>query len=1010
MKLRCVGMIRILGSIIAFLSVAAILAAQVITGTIVGNVHDQSGAVIPGARVVATNLGTGYHQEVVANERGLFSLPGLPNGSYSVEVGARGFMSLKQGPITLNSNQRLSLDLSLTPGRVEQTVDVKGDAQRIQTQEATVKAQIYLDQVQNLPMNSRSPFELGLLAPSIQTNRQQSGPSVQYTINGQNANGYKLAFDGAEVGIGGDAQYFAANNFNLSITSLDAIQEFDIATSNYSAEIKGSSGYVNFVSKSGTNKLHGDVYDYFRNGALDAANYFQAKKGSLKQNDFGATFTGPIVKNKIFFMVSYEGQRIHLPFAGFANVPTEAFRATVDARLKPLLKLTPLPTEAIAGNANVGIYRTNVAAVTNQNLITGRVDFNLSDKDRVFTQYTFNDGQLHGGGPTTSNGTSIFPGISNSQPERHQFATAGWTHTFSPTLLNDLNLALNRYLQGRRIGPNDENDFALPGAAVPGLVLAGGGNIKKLGNTQPQLTDKVTWVKGKSTLSFGGNYIYLMSGQSQKSFINMSFPTLAAFAADAPSTLSSTFGTSGRELAEHLHWHQVGLFVQEDLRATPNLTLNMGLRYDNFGVFADSARNARNVIKGPFDAFRAPDAPLYSANHDFGPRFGFAWKPVSSKPLVILGGAGIFYGTHVSGQMGDVLVLNAVHPFSLTTADFPDLSYPFSPALLQNANTTVGRFVLDPDTPDLYTEQWNLSAQYQLAAETVLTVGYVGNHSVHVPGTLLPNNFDPVLGHRPNTNFGAIREVTNADSMHYHGLQMSLRRRLSNNLAFDLNYSWSKATGLETGSLEISAAVSFSSDQIQAYKAKNLSRGTLPIDVTHNFASDLVYQLPRLNGSGAFVKNVFGGWTTSGIVRASTGLPFNITTGQDTGDLNFTQRPNLVSGVPLYLSGRNPAQGFVNPAAFAVPTAVDPATGLKLGNFGNNKLRMPATFTCDWTLGKRLYGSERFNVDFRSEFFNLLNHPVFGFPTSSLSAGGLFGKSTSATDPRQIQFMLKASF
>lgn len=998
--------------LVCLVSLGGVLHAQGTTGNIIGRVLDPSGAVLQGARVVATNNDTGYSKETTADASGFYSLDALPNGVYTLEASASGFKTLKQGPITLNSTAQLSVDVTLTPGALQETVEVKSDAQRLQTQEATVKSQIYLDQVQNLPLNSRSPFELGLLSPSIQTNRQQSGPAVQYTINGQNVNGYKLMFDGVEAGIGGDAQYWAGNTYNLSITSVDAIQEYDIATGNYSADIKGSGGYVNLVSKTGTNKFHADFYDFFRNGALDANNFFQKTRGSLKQNDFGTTISGPIVQNKVFFMASYEGQRINLPFPGFANVPTAAFRATVDPRLQPLLDLTPLPTEAIPGNADVGIFRQNAASVINQNLVTGRVDLNFSAKDRVFVQYTFNDGKFHGGNAASGNGVSIFPGIQNSQPERHQSAVVTWTRTFSPTFLNDLKVGLNRYLQGRVIGPEgavDSANFLLPGATIPGVVIAGGGNTKKLGNTQPQLSDKATWVNGKSTLSFGGNYIYLMSGQNQQSFINMGFPDLAAFAADNPSTLNSTFGTSGKELPEHLHYHQVGLFIQEDYRALPNLTINLGLRYDNFGVFADSARNARNIIKFPFDPFRAPDEALYNSNNDFGPRFGFAWKPLQGRPFVLRGGFGLFYGTHVSGQMGDVLVLNSVHPFSLTQADFPDLSYPFSPALLHNADTTLGRFVLDPNTPDLYTEQWNLTAEYEFAGMN-LTLAYVGNHDVHVPGTLLPNNFDPVLGSRPNTNFGTVRQVLNADNTHYHGLQASLRRRLTNNLAFDAYYAWSHATGLQTGSLEVSAAVSFSSDQIQAYKVKDQSRGTLPIDVTHNFSSDLVYQLPRLEGRNAFVKGVFGGWTTSAIFKASTGLPFNITTGGDTGDLNFTQRPNVVQGVPLYISGNNPAEGFVNPAAFSVPTVVDPGSGLILGNLGNNTLRLPASYQFDYMLGKRLVAAEKWNLDFRSEFFNILNHPVFGFPVTNLSSGSLFGKSTTAADGRQIQFMLKVSF
>jgi Carboxypeptidase regulatory-like domain/TonB dependent receptor-like, beta-barrel len=991
------------------------LHAQGLTGSIIGRVSDQSGAVIQGARVVATNNNTGYNRESTTNQDGFYSLPALPYGVYSLEASANGFKTLKQGPMTLNSTQQLSIDLLLTPGAVAETVEVKGIGQTIQTQEAATKAQVYLDQVQNLPLNSRSPFELGLLGPSIQTNHQQSGPAVQYTINGQNVNGYKLMFDGMEAGIGGDAQYYAGNNFNLSITSVDAIQEFDLQTGNYAADTKGSSGYVNIVSRTGTNQLHGDVYDFFRNGALDANNYFAVKKGSLKQNDFGGTVTGPIVKNKIFFMGSYEGQRIHLPYPAVANVPTAAFRATVDPRLNPLLDLTPLPTQSIPGNPDIGIFAQNVLAVINQNLVTGRVDINASQKDRVFVAYTWNGGRLHGAVVTTGNGPAIFPGTSNSQPETHQNAVVGWNHVFSPTFLNDFNIGLNRFLQERAIGPDDATAFyTLPRATVPGLTIQGGGNTKKLGNTQPQLTDKAIWVKGKSTLSFGGNYLYLMTGQNQFNYIGMSFPTLAAFAADAPSSLSATFGVTGREFPEHLHWNQVGLFVQEDYRATPSLTLNIGLRYDNFGVFKNSQPYALNIIRYPFDPYRPQGRALYNSNHDFGPRFGFAWQPRSGS--VVRGGFGLFYGTHVSGQMGDVLALNSVHPFSVTTSDFPDLSYPFDPALFQfvNANA-LGRFVLDPHSKDLYSEQWNLTFEHQFGHQTLFTLGYVGNHGVHVPGTLLPNNFDPIIGSRTDPNFGTIREVINSFNSHYHGLQAQVRRRLSNNLAFDGSYAWGHTTGLSSGILDVSAAVSFSNDQIQAYGAPpynvmKRSHGNLSTDVRHSFSGDFVYQLPRLDGANGFVKSVFGGWTTSGIIQASTGQPFNVTTGGDTGDNNFHQFPNRVPGVPLYLSGRNPAQGFLNPAAFSIPTAVDPSSGLVLGNLAINTIRMPVNFTFNYMLGKRLGSAERFNFDFRAEFFNILNHPIFGLPTTNLAAGSLFGTSTTATDPREIQFMLKVSF
>ena len=216
-----------LGAILLCVIVAAgrNLQAQGLTATILGRVFDQSGAVVPGARIVATNVGTGYKQEGTTNESGFYSLPALPTGVYSVEATMQGFGTLKHSSVTLTTNQQVVIDLTLSPGTMEQTVEVKSEAQILQTQEATVNAKIYLDQIENLPLNSRSPFELGLMAPSTQVSRQQSGPAMQLTINAQNANGFKLMFDGLEAGIGGDAQYWAGNNFNLSVTSLDAIQE-----------------------------------------------------------------------------------------------------------------------------------------------------------------------------------------------------------------------------------------------------------------------------------------------------------------------------------------------------------------------------------------------------------------------------------------------------------------------------------------------------------------------------------------------------------------------------------------------------------------------------------------------------------------------------------------------------------------------------------------------------------------------------------------------------------------
>ncbi|MGH9511390.1 MAG: carboxypeptidase regulatory-like domain-containing protein [Terriglobales bacterium] len=1004
---------RVLGCFLGFLLFSASLLAQVTTGAIVGLVTDQSGAVVQGAQIVAINQDTGIRGNTISDSGGLYSFRELPPGTYVVEITETGFRTLKKGPLSLSSTQKLEVNASLSPGATSETVSVTAEGQLLQTQESAVKSQVTETQVENLPLNGRNPSALILLGPSVSIALQAStGSSLGYTFNGQNQVGGSLRLDGLDASIGTDPGFlFGSLNFNLNTTSVDSIAEFDIQTDNYSADSKGSSGYVNVITKSGTNQVHFDFYDFFRNGAMDGTNFFAKSRGSLKQNDFGGTITGPIKRNKVFFMGSYEGQRIHQPYPGFAVVPTASFRATVSANLTPFLDRTPLPTSAIPGNANVGNFQDTVKSNIRQDIATGRVDYNFSEKDRIFARYVINYGIVAGAssalGGTVNNGLSIFPGYNFGQSQRHQSASVDWVHTFTPSLLNDLSLGMNRYRETRLRG--DPSIYFLPDISIPGVTVSGGGNQKHWGTTEGEVNEKATWVRGKSTLAFGGGYEYWVSGLNQFSVANLTFPTLAAFAADQPTIYSDGLGITGHEPTEHIHDGQWGGFVQEDYRLAPRLTLNLGLRYDNYGVLVDSTHNARNVIDGPFSPFRSPTAPLYNGNnHDFGPRFGFAWQPLSSRPFVLRGGIGIYYGARTTGQTGDIFEYNSVGSFSVSNLQFPGLTYPLPPAVATFAANTPGRHIMDPNAKDLATQQWNLTAQYQFGESTSISVGYVANHQTHIPGETLPNVTNPLTHMLNNPNFGSVAYIQTVDTAWYNSMQVSFRHRLSHNISWDTYYTWSHDTGLETGLFEVSAAVGGGHEQVQTYTNRNLNRFNMPVDLRHQFTTDLTYMLPRLSGSNGFVRGVAGGWSTSGILKASSGLPFNVFTGRDTGDGTFEQRPNLVPGVPIYLPS-SAGRGFLNPAAFAIPTAADPATGLKLGYLPNNYVRLPFTLAMDWDLAKKLYTGDKFNVDFRAEFFNVLNHPVFSTVVGTLSAPN-FGQAQGATDPREIQLSLKFNF
>lgn len=995
------------------LLLATSLAAQVVTGAIVGQVRDQSGAVVRGAHVVATNQDTGITQDTTSDSDGLYSFHELPVGTYFIEISDAGFKTIKKGPVSLSSTQQVEANASLSPGATQETIVVTAEEQLLQTQESSVKSQVSQTQVENLPLNGRNPAALVLLGPSVSIALQAStGSSLGYTFNGQNQNGGSLRLDGLDDSIGTDPGFaFGSLNFNLNTTSVDSIAEFDIQTDNYSADSKGSSGYVNVVTKTGTNQLHYDFYDFFRNGAMDGTNFFAKSRGSLKQNDFGGTISGPLKRNKAFFMGSYEGQRIHEPYPGFAIVPTASFRATVSPNLMPFLNRTPLPTSAIPGNPNAGDFQDSVESGTRQDMATVRVDYNFSEKDRIFTRYVINYGIVSGAssalGGTVNNGLSIFPGYNFGQSQRHQDAAQDWTHTFTPTFINDLKVSLNRYRETRLRG--DPSIYALPDITVPGVTISGGGNEKHWGTTEAELNDKATKVKGKSTISFGGNYEYWVSGLNQFSVATLTFPTLAAFAADAPSIVSDGLGFTGHEPTEHIHDGQWSSFIQEDYRLSPKLTINIGLRYDNYGVMVDSTHNALNVENGPFSPFRPNTAPLYNGNnHDFAPRFGFAWQPLSSKPLVLRGGFGIYYADRTSGETGDIFEYNSVGSFSVSNLQFPALTYPIPAAVATFAAATPGRHIMDPNAKDLATQQMNLTLQYQLGQATSFSVAYVGNHQTHIPGETLPNVTNPLTGMLNNPNFGSVSYIQSVDTAWYNSMQTTFRHRLSHNVSWDTYYTWSHDTGLETGLFEASAAVGGGHEQVQTYTNRNLNRYNMPVDLRHQFTTDLTYILPRLAESSGIVRNVFGGWSTSGILKAASGLPFNVFTGGDTGDGTFEQRPNLVPGVPIYLPA-GPGRGFLNPAAFSVPTAVDPTTGLRLGYLPNNYVHLPFTLTMDWDMAKKLYTGDKFNVEFRGEFFNILNHPVFESAVATLSAPN-FGQAQAATDPREIQLSLKFNF
>jgi len=1002
---RCARLlwIALLSGLFFFLSDIQMM-AQITTAGVEGSITDPGGAVIPGVSVRATGLSTGFTRAVVSDDSGRFRFFELPIGTYTVTAEKTGFKKYEQsgfGP--LSAGQLARLDIVMGVGSNTETVQVQGTAPLLQTDSSAVSTAVYEDQLDNLPINSRSPVQLLLQQPGAQVALQFTDPGtgneyLGFNFNGQNYVDNDYLVDGTDATVVSD-QTMTIDGGNLVMASVDSVAEFDTGAQNYSADVKGSGGYVNFITKSGTNRFHGTAFEYLRNTFLDATPYFATSPEALRLNDFGGIVSGPIWRNKTFFMGSYEGQRIRRPTPIDLTVPTAAFRATVAPVLQPFLTYTPLPTSAIAGSTDICTFIANPSSSDREDLVTGRVDQVFSEKDSLFVRYT--------GNFRINKTPEPYIDFSNNITVRHQYATFSETHLFSPTLVNTVKLGVNRYYEPLVFGGDTPATYNLDSFSVPGMNIAGGLVSLVFAHTAGEVADRLIWVKGKHSLKFGGEYWGSIMGRDQDQSYSWVYQTDQAFALNQATSVYSFFGPGKILPANHYSDTQQNLYVQDDIRATSNLTINFGVRYDNFGVLSARPGIMLNVVDNPLGPFRSPDQPIYKRNNgDFAPRVGFAWQ--ARKKFVVRAGYGLFWGGIGSLEAAVNYQLNTINTFDLTNIDLPSLSYPLNP----NAPvifSAPGRYIVDPTASDFYTQQWNLTTQYQISASDSVTLAYVGNHGVHVPGEYDPNDNDPLLGTRPDPSLGQVNEQIRGYWTHYNGLQFSYRRRFSHGLGVDGYYTWSHATGLETGVQELSSGISFGSEQIQSFVYPSLSKGNLPFDVRNQLALDFHYEIPHIAFSSGFVGKLANGWGLSGVVTTYSGTPFNIVTGGDTGDQRLVQRPNVVPGADPY-SGARPPNGMLNLAAFAVPTTVDPASGLILGNMGNNTLRMPPFFTMDTALVKNTPIREGLNLQFRAEFFNVTNHPNFQAPFNNMSVPALFGHSQGAGPGREGQLGLKLVF
>src|SRR6266446_4085443 len=1110
------------------LMVSLPLHAQVVGATLSGTVSDQSGGVVPQAAISIKNIATDIERANTSNAAGFYSVPNLLPGTYEVRASAKGFSTELQTGINLTVGEQQVLNFALHVGQISQTVEVSTEAPTVELASSTISAVVNSTTVRELPLNGRSWTDLAALQPgvtSIQTladftagpDRGKRGFGNQVTIAGARPQQNNYRLDGVTIN---DFSNGAPGSVLGGDLGVDAIEEFSVLTSNYSSEYgRTSGGVVNAITRSGTNQFHGSVYEFLRNDALDAANFFEnaggIKKASFRQNQFGVAAGGPIRKDKLFVFGDYEGLRYSKGIPTFITVPSDAARlgilagggppptscpansslldptasVCVDNSAAKYLPFWPRATSTPAGS-DTGSFTFSAPRVVTENFETVRVDDKLSDKDSLSATYL--------GDITPYNAPDALDDVLLSSRTNRQIGILEETHTFRPTLVNAVRFGFSRDAAQNNVGVTAINSMAKDPSlqAVPGQFAA----QVVVPNTLTQFTgglgangpgrfhwnsfqgyDDAFWTHGTHTIKFGGavERMQLNMDQLSESSGTFNFSGLSNFLTNHPKRFTAARSANP---TEGLRQTLFGVYVQDDWRARPNLTLNLGLRWEMTTVptdvegklaalfnLTDSLPHCLTVIAGECMG----GGPLFpnSTLRNFDPRVGFAWDPFHNGKTALRGGFGMF---DVLPLISDFYPATTTFPSQTTgflndSTKLPGTFYAKALGLLNGSNN--GTSLAEQQLHRSYDMQWNLNVQRELTPNLTMLVGYVGSRGVHLP---LPNNDRdivlPVLtsagylfpnpvasANTLNTNFGLISGRTYNGNSYYHALEVGVQKAMSHGVALQGSFTWGKS--IDVGSAGGAGDTFSNSMGAPPWYDFNSIRGLSDFNIGRALVVNLTWKVPSPKSFSGAAGWITGGWELGGIYKVSDGVPFTPTFGTD-GDpqgLNSSDTwdfPNRLSG-PGCQSLVNPGNpnNYIKTQCFAIPTAPDVTffnTGGGIGcdpafgstnpadpnylwcfnlrvNSGRNILIGPGTSNLDFSIFKNVpikKISESFNVQFRAEFFNILNHANFAVPVTpdhtdifdstgaSLSPlSPIFGSAgvlTSTNTPgREIQFSLK---
>lgn len=1032
---------------------------QVTRGVIVGRVTDPSVAVIPGVKITLLNENTGISTDTTTGDQGDYTFTNVEPGTYQLSAEAQGFKTGVVRHVTMFVNQTVRVDVKLDVGDVTTEVEVQATTPVIQSDTSSVGSVVDGMQIVSMPLNGRAGI-LGLLilAPGVQRG----------TINPMIAGG--SWFGNANMTVDGATNIDVGNERILPLApSLESIGEFKVIANGASAEFGRGGAQVVVATKSGTNEFHGSLFAFNRNRVLSAKNFFATHlaKPPFNRNEFGGSVGGPILRNKLFFFGNYEGLRRRVSTTTVHAMPTTALKAgdfsglaairdpltgiafpnnqipssRISSVAQELLKFASDPNGPGTGAAGLGNnFTVNVPTRESYDRYSVRIDAQASPRDSITGRFYLADN-----GPFVSgvgNGTDKF-GNWGGFGTATKNAVGAYTRLISPTIVNEVRFG---FVHTNYFRTPQNFDFD-PSKIIPGLIspvpgLGGLPNVTITGFRgffdQPgsgdrqrsyEVFDTLSWARRAHTIKAGVEFQRASSFNFQNPppprgsfsfdgrYSGHAFADFLLGAASASSRVSKNVEAEPQN-------SRYAVFVQDDWNVMPRLTLNLGLRYEYANLFENGRGDLSNfypdlgkvvLLEGTaesrlMDALPIVDGKtldLDSGNYlnkdrnNFAPRFGFAFRPLANTMFVVRGNYGIFYNVLPAYSGFFQLALNppfrVTETFEPTAGTTPSLTWsnPFPGTGTIPTNPSLSAISRDRRNP--YHQQWNLTLEYEILAHTAVRASYVGNRGVHLERLFNLNDPAPAPGavqpRRPYQPFGAITYYESGRDAITHQMQLSILRRYAAGFAFQFEYQLTKALG----------------EQIHVLppmdnRNTRLDRGNLDTIRRHFATINYIYDLPfgagRRHSLSGLADKLLGGWQIAGISSFGTGEPFSVTFTSTT--LGWPSNRADIVGDPK-VSDRSIDRWF-NPAAFAVPA---PFT---YGNSARNLLFGPGSFSWDAAVFKNTMLTENLRLEFRAEFFNILNHANFGLPASSISVPATVGRISSASDPRDIQFGMRLVF